>query len=291
MLNYMKPKRVILKNHSDYNEAWVQDIVANDPSVLGLGELVLKDRERRQPRAGRLDLLFQDPDTYKRFEVELQLGASDESHIIRTIEYWDIERRRYPQYDHCAVLIAEDITSRFLNVISLFNGNIPIIAIQMHAYEVGENVILAFSKVLDEAELGLVGEDEDEGSVPTDRQFWEKERATSVTLGWMDQIFEWVKEENPVASLNYTKFYIGLTDGGKTNNYVTFRPKKTFLMFELKLPKSEEVDQLIDDAGLDTLDYEKRWNNYRIRVTGDEINSHSDLFRQLIKMAREFRAS
>ena len=30
-------------------------------------------------------------------------------------EYWDIERRRYPQYDHCAVLIAEDITSRFLN--------------------------------------------------------------------------------------------------------------------------------------------------------------------------------
>jgi hypothetical protein len=29
--------------------------------------------------------------------------------------------KRYPQYDHCAVLIAE-FTSRFLNVISLFNG-------------------------------------------------------------------------------------------------------------------------------------------------------------------------
>lgn len=27
-----------------------------------------------------------------------------------------------PPYDHCAVLVAEDITSRFLNVISLFNG-------------------------------------------------------------------------------------------------------------------------------------------------------------------------
>ena len=48
-----------------------------------------------------------------------------ESHIIRTIEYWDIERKRYPQYEHCAVLVAEDITSRFLNVISLFNGTIP----------------------------------------------------------------------------------------------------------------------------------------------------------------------
>ena len=27
------------------------------------------------------------------------------SHIIRTIEYWDIERRRYPAYEHVAVLV------------------------------------------------------------------------------------------------------------------------------------------------------------------------------------------
>ncbi len=65
-----------------------------------------------------LDLLLQDPDTNRRYEVELQLGPTDESHIIRTIECWDIERKRYPQYDHCAVIVAEDITSRFLNVIS-----------------------------------------------------------------------------------------------------------------------------------------------------------------------------
>ena len=49
-----------------------------------------------------------------------QLGKTDESHIIRTIEYWDIERKRYPQYDHTAVIVAEEITSRFLNVIGLF---------------------------------------------------------------------------------------------------------------------------------------------------------------------------
>jgi hypothetical protein len=64
-------------------------------------------------------------------EVELQLGSTNETHIIRTIEYWDIECKRYPQYDHCAVIIAEEITSRFLNVISLFNGALPLIALQM----------------------------------------------------------------------------------------------------------------------------------------------------------------
>jgi len=61
--------------------------------------------------------------------VEVQLGSTDESHIIRVIEYWDVERKRYPQYDHCAVLIAEEITARFLNVIGLFNGTIRWFAI------------------------------------------------------------------------------------------------------------------------------------------------------------------
>ena len=122
MASFTKPKRISLRNHPVYSENWVQDIIAQDPKILGLGDLVLRDRERRQTRAGRLDLLLQDPDTYKRYEVELQLGATDEAHIIRCIEYWDIERKRYPQYEHCAVLVAEDITSRFLNVVALFNG-------------------------------------------------------------------------------------------------------------------------------------------------------------------------
>ena len=68
------------------------------PALLNLGDLVVKDKERRQPHAGRLDLLLQDADTDRRYEVELQLGRTDESHVVRTIEYWDIERRRYPQY-------------------------------------------------------------------------------------------------------------------------------------------------------------------------------------------------
>jgi hypothetical protein len=37
------------------------------------------------------------------YEVEIMLGNIDESHIIRTIEYWDIERQRRPQFDHQAV--------------------------------------------------------------------------------------------------------------------------------------------------------------------------------------------
>ena len=127
-MNYAKFETFQLKNHPELTEKWVQERIAEDPSILGLGDLILKDQERMQPRAGRLDLLLQDAEASQRYEVELQLGNSDESHIVRTIEYWEIERKRYPQYDHTAVIVAEDITSRFLNVIGLFNGAIPIIA-------------------------------------------------------------------------------------------------------------------------------------------------------------------
>ena len=102
-LNYVKPQKISLKDHPVLNEKWVQDRIAEDPSVLGLGDLVLKDKERIHPKAGRLDLLFQDIESNRRYEIEVQLGKTDESHLIRTIEYWDIERKRYPQYDHCAV--------------------------------------------------------------------------------------------------------------------------------------------------------------------------------------------
>ena len=125
-MKHVKLKKINLRSHPTLNEAWLQNVIAEAPSILGIGDVVLKDRERVHPGAGRLDLLLQDADGHNRYEIEIQLGASDESHIIRTIEYWDIERRRYPQYDHTAILIAEDITSRFLNVVSLFNGFIPI---------------------------------------------------------------------------------------------------------------------------------------------------------------------
>jgi len=59
---YVKPDIVDMKDHPEINEFWVQERIAEDPSILGLGDLILKDKERIQPRAGRLDILLQDPD-------------------------------------------------------------------------------------------------------------------------------------------------------------------------------------------------------------------------------------
>jgi predicted transport protein len=287
---YTPHERFSLRNHPEFSERWVQDLIANDPSVLGLGDLVMRDRERVQPRAGRLDLLLQDPETKRRYEVELQLGETDEAHIIRTIEYWDIERKRYPQYDHCAVLIAEDITSRFLNVVSLFNGTIPLIAIQMQAIKVGEHVTLVFTTVMDELSRGYIDEDEDAESTPTDRAYWER-RGSRSTVGLADQLLQIVKTLDPNLELKYNKFYIGLSKDGQPFNFVAFRPKKNQLNLELKLPRSEETDAKIEEASLETLEYNKRWNTYRLRLTSEDISRKADILRDLIRTAYERRSA
>ena len=286
-MRHIKLDTISLKTHPELNEQWVQERIAEDPSVLGLGDLVLKDRERLQPKAGRLDILLQDPDTARRYEVEIQLGRSDESHIIRTIEYWDIERKRYPQYDHCAVIVAEDITSRFLNVIGLFNGIIPIVAIQMSAVKVGDGIGLMFTKVLDEGTLGLVDDDEEVSEV-TDRAYWEK-RSTPDTVKLADQLLELVHKCDDALVLKYNKFYIGLAKENRPNNFVIFRPRKTMFALLIHLPRSEEVDAMIDGADLDALDYDAKRGRYRVRLKKQDIDNNSETIAELIRLAYENR--
>jgi predicted transport protein len=280
---YVKLERVLLQHHIALDERWVQARIAEDPTVLGLGDLVLKDKERTQPHAGRLDLLLQDQETDRRYEVEVQLGSTDETHIIRTIEYWDIERKRYPQYEHCAVLVAEDITSRFLNVISLFNGTIPFVAIQMQALKVNDDVALVFTTVMDELARGLVDEDEEVQEV-TDRSYWES-RGTKATLAMVDQLLNIVHEFDPTLELKYNKFYIGLAKNGQPQNFIVFRPRKSTLVLSMRLKQSADIESKLEDSGLEALGYAKREGGYRIRLGTDELKNRGDVLRELIGMA------
>lgn len=283
-LTYVKPEKISLKNNPELNEKWVQEKIAEDPSILGLGDLILKDKERIQPKAGRLDVLLQDADSNQRYEIEIQLGQTDESHIIRTIEYWDIERKRYPQYDHTAVIVAEDITSRFLNVISLFNGYIPLVAIQLNAIKVGESVSIVCTTVLNEMSLGLVDEDEESHEV-TDRTYWEEQRGSKMTVAMTDNILEIIKTFAPELSLKYNKFYIGLAKNEQTNNFVIFRPQKTILRLEVRLPRSDEVETKLEGIGLDVMDYDQRWGRYRIRLSKEDVKKHSAFLAEFLSTA------
>lgn len=225
---------------------------------------------------------MQDPESNRRYELELQLGKTDESHIIRTIEYWDIERKRYPQYDHCAVIIAEDITSRFLNVISLFNGYIPIIAIQVKALKIEDTISLFFTTVLDVNNLGT--EEEDDEKEITDRKYWEN-ISSKQALGIVDSILELSNKLNPGFQLKYNKYYIGISKDGISKNFISFHPRKTAIILNLKYENNQDFDNLLKETNLDILSYDKQFRQYRLRLNEDDLHNYQELLEKLIDKA------
>ena len=282
MTKLVSAERVYLKNNSEINEDMIQQFIFDNPQVLGLGDLTPIRREKTQPTGGRLDILMAD-DNDTRYEIEIQLGATDPSHIIRTIEYWDNEKKRYPQYDHCAVIVAEEITGRFMNVIQLFNGSIPLIALQIQATKMGDNVQLSFIKVLDRISLGTDDEDETE---PTDRNYWEKK---SKVIKYVDEIFKDVSQYAPGFELKYNKFYIGLSKNGSTSNFIFFKPKKRFTYIFSRCADPESRKDELDNTELDWV-YVPRNHAYRIKIDRiDDYRKNKDLIESLIKDAMELR--
>ena len=288
-MKHIPLKTLSLRGHKTLTERWVHDTIAADPTLLGLGDVIVKDRERIQPGAGRLDLLLQEAEGNARYAVEIQLGPTDPSHIIRTIEYWDKERRRYSQYDYTAVIIAEDITSRFLNVISLFNGSIPIMAIQMKALEHADGVGLLFTRVLDTVQPAD-DEEDDGGGEPTDRNYWET-RASTKTLKLMDEIRKLAQDCAGAVELSYNKHYVGLWVDGRACNFAYGYPRKAHLILHLKLPSTTETDDRLDASGLTILPYDKGWKCYRLRLLPEDFTKHRDLIGSLMKDAYALRSA
>ncbi len=282
MANIIALEKISLKNHPEIKEDTIQEYIFEHPEVLGLGDLSAVKREKMQPSGGRLDLLLSGEDT--RYEVEIQLGATDPSHIIRTIEYWDLERKRYPQYNHCAVIVAEEITGRFLNVISLFNGNIPLIALQMSAFKTGNDISLTFTKVMDKVDHAL--EDEEEYEVK-DRAYWEK-RSTPKVLKYVDDIHTHIKELAPGYELKYNKFYIGLSNDGIIKNFVRFRPRKNYFYIAIKGEFDQEISDRLDAAELEQ-SYNTKWKEYEVRLnSAAEFKKNIELFDQMIKTSMDY---
>lgn len=266
-MEYTTHKTISIKSHSTLNEIWIQDLIANDPSILGLGDLDLVYKEKILPGRGRLDLLLGDENT--RYEVEVQLGKTDPSHIIRILEYWDLEKKRYPQYDHVAVLVAEDITSRFLNVISLFNGVIPIIALQMQAIEIDNKFTIVFTPILNL--MSLVENEQDlTEAIINSRDDWVK-RTSKENLLLIDDLLEVVNklpEINGKAELRYRKNYISIYVNDFTIAYCA--PKKSFVRVAISLTRSTEIDNLLEESNVDIMDYNVKLGRYRVRLYPEE---------------------
>lgn len=267
------------------NETFIQELLADDPTLLGLGDLYLRGKERVQPSSGRLDLLYESPDEKTWYEVEVQLGATDESHIIRTIEYWDNERNDHPDRQHVAVIVAEKITSRFFNVIALFNQHIPIIAIQMSAIEIDGNHTINFTKILDRS-VRTFAKNADEVFEPTDRNYWVK-RTSEQSMRIADEILQFAHKEDPSSSIKYNKGYIAIkTNNDKlhTENFMSIRPRKKEIRVSLLSPKNDGLEAKLSEDNI-RVEYEEELGKYRFYFSEVDYPKVRELLRNAIQFA------
>jgi predicted transport protein len=86
-----------------------------------------------------------------------------------------------------------------------------------------------------------------------------------------DELLEIIKSFDEEVELKYNKFYIGLAKNGQPNNFVIFRPQKNSLRLEPRLQRTDEIEEKLEAAGLDVMDYDKKWGRYRIRLSKGDI--------------------
>ena len=184
------------------------------------------------------------------------------------------------------MIIAEDITSRFQNVISLFNNQIPLIAIQLSATQTSNgDIALNFVKVMDLVELAT-DEDETTDAEVVDRNYWAR-TVGNKSLQLVDELFAQLGERENGYELKYNKCYIGLSKNGISNNFIFFTLWKKFIYLQIKVDEKLEITELLEQNGLD-IKYDKRSGCYKIKFsTLLNYENNKDAILSLINSARE----
>jgi hypothetical protein len=263
-----------------YNDYWLQDQIWSNPAALGLGDLDTLNKERRQNSGGRVDILLKDPQDDSMYEVEVMLGETDETHIIRTIEYWDNEKRRWPQRQHYAVLVAESITRRFFNVIHMLSHSIPIIAIQVALVEIGGKKALHFTKVLDTYEE--IDDGATEQDVEVNRDYWNnKAKWTAETA---DTLLSVVGSELQGPQVGYVKNYVSISVG--RNNYFWLHKRssnKSLLGFRIAPHLADDAQRLLDEA---KISFARKPKAFLITTDATTISGNAEVFSSLANLVR-----
>ena len=265
------------------DEKWLQDQIRKDTTILGLGEVEIAGKEHQQPMGGRIDFLMYDADDDTYYELEVMLGALDESHIIRTIEYWDIERQRRPQSDHRAVIVAEQITSRFFNVLRLLNRAVPLIAIQLSAFKIDDIIVLHPVRVLDVVEeIADVSSDSVE---QVDRAYWE-EKSHAQSLATVDKIVSSLHSDGVDPRVTYNRWHIALGTTGY--NFCWFHPRKAAGLCHIELRLGEQRDSELASLQNRGIDASLRGTrNLTFSITAKGLEEHLRPITDLLKRAEE----
>ncbi len=284
LMNSIPVSKTVSLRSVGKDESWLQDQIWENPSCLGLGELEGVIKEGAVSSGGRLDILLKNPLDDTMYEVETMLGDTDPDHIVRTIEYWDLIRRKWPQRQHFAVLIAERITKRFFNVIRLLSDTVPLIAIQVNVIESPHGQSLHFTKILDVYE-----EPDDEISTDSgtyDETYWREKSKEALEAA--QYLFELTSSVYTDPELRYNKIAIVIRSRMHAGyNQLSIRKgagKNVLLRFRYGA-KRDEMQELLESNGIS---FQERRSGFRFQMTTEMLKSKHEMLEQIARLNKEW---
>ena len=105
-----------------------------------------------------------------------------------------------------------------------------------------------------------------------------------------DDIFELVAAGDPDIQPNYNKAYIGLKRSGKSDNFITLRPRKSgHVILSVTLENDGVVTSLLNEQGFDQMPYDSRYGYYRLRLKSVDLTERKNELQGLITKAQVSR--
>jgi hypothetical protein len=169
-------------------------------------------------------------------------------------------------------------------VIRLLNRAVPIIAIQLSAFRIGDEVVLQFIPVLDVYESAELQDEQD--SEPVDRAYWEK-KSNRESLGVVDAVRALTPSTNGEPRTTYKLHDIPLSTSGY--NFCWFNPRKTTPYCHLHIwvgaERRQDFMDRLESAGIEASNLRRSEIALSLRLK--DIQEHRDLLAEIIRSAEE----
>jgi hypothetical protein len=200
---------------------------------------------------------------------------------MRTIEYWDLVKRKWPQRQHYAVLVAERITKRFFNVIQILSGAVPLIAIQVNIIQSPHGQSLHFTKILDVYE-----EPDDETSVDGgtyDEAYWTKR--SEETLDIAKYLYDLTKDIYVGTELHFNKYSVSIAASGYNQMLVRRRSGNNVLV-ELRYGgKRDEILEILESNGVQ---YNDQHRHFKFQMPAQMFQAKGDMFVSIAQLNKQW---
>jgi hypothetical protein len=210
-----------------YDEKWLQDWLAADPSRLGLGQVRIVAQELNAPHGGSLDILAADGDVY--YSVEVQLGEIDASHGFRVFDYWARNRSRFDSKTHVAVLIAESASGRYRPALEALAEYLPLVVIELRAWRGEAEVVLVPETVVVNQSLDLAPVARAAAGETRSEADW-KTSVTTEAWAFGQAFVAWTEANLGQVRVDYSpKSYVGIRRGRRVWAPLWFRRDGAFV--------------------------------------------------------------